>query len=329
MTAPLAGGSKPAPFNTILHLAHSRDAIRRENPLPALAGKLVHLRKSGAEWLGCCPFHADRSPSFTIYDGGQRFHCFGCGASGDVLDFVQRAYAVTLPQALRLLGAGDLPRASLPVVVASLDGQPRRDHGRAALSIWRRSVPAAGTPGEAYLRHRGICPPYPPAVRFLALPCGDLGRVPSLVLGVRDLAGQVTGIQRIFLSPDGRGKADVPAPKRSLGLVKGGAIRLGDLDGSGTVTVCEGPEDGLSLRHMLGGPVWVAAGTTFLPAMQFPPGVHSIVIGADNDPAGQAAAHKAAQAFTERGLAVRIIRPLAWAKDFNDELMGAAHGCAS
>lgn len=66
------------------------DAIRREYPLPAIAGKLVALRQAGAEFKACCPFHADRSPSFTIFSGGQRFHCFGCGAAGDVLDFVQR-----------------------------------------------------------------------------------------------------------------------------------------------------------------------------------------------------------------------------------------------
>ena len=74
----------------------------------------------------------------------------------------------------------------------------------------------------------------------------------------------------------------VAKPKRSLGTIKGGAIRLADLDGSGVVTVCEGPEDGLSLLEMLGGPVWVAAGASFLPLMQFPPEVHSVVIGADN-----------------------------------------------
>ena len=112
-------------------------------------------------------------------------------------------------------------------------------------------------------------------------------------------------------------------PKRSLGRVKGGAIRLGELDGSGTLTVCEGPEDGLSLLEMAGGPVWVAAGATFLPAMQFPPEVRAIVIGADNDPAGRAAADKAAHTFADRGLAVRIIRPVEGAKDFNDELRGA------
>jgi len=73
---------------------------------------------------------------------------------------------------------------------------------------------------------------------------------------------------------------------------------------------------------MLGGPVWVAAGASFLPAMKFPPEVRSIVIGADNDPAGRDAADMAARAFAERGLSVRIIRPFEWAKDFNLELLG-------
>lgn len=298
-------------------------AIRRDYPLPRVAGDLIALRKAGNEWLGYCPFHADRSPSFTIFNGGQRFHCFGCGASGDVLDFVQRAYGVSLPEAARMLTNVDI--AELAPVGCGPDPEPMQpqSYSKAARAIWQRALPAAGTLGEAYLRFRGILPPYPPDIRFLGLPCDNLGPLPCLVLAVRDMDGEVTGVQRIFLAHDGQGKADVQTPKRSLGRVKGGAIRLGDLDGSGTVTVCEGPEDGLSLLEMLGGPIWVAAGASFLPAMQFPPDVHSVLIGADNDQAGQAAADKAAQAFAARGLAVRIIRPVSWAKDFNDELTGA------
>jgi DNA primase len=142
------------------------------------------------------------------------------------------------------------------------------------------------------------------------------------VAAVRDVTDEVIGIQRIWLAHDGRSKADVPRPKRSLGRVKCGAIRLGDLDGSGTLTVCEGPEDGLSLLEMLGGAVWVAAGATFLPHMEFPREVRSVVIGADNDSAGEASAQDATRTFALRGLAVRIIRPIAGFKDFNDELRG-------
>lgn len=305
------------------------DPIRRDNPLPIIAGNLVQLRKAGKEWLGCCPFHADRSPSFTIFDGGQRFHCFGCGASGDVLDFVQRAYRVNLPEAARMLAGGEVPRIANENCCPIPEARVQRDHEKAVRAIWGRAIPAAGTLGETYLRFRGILPPYPPDIRFLALPWRNLGPMPCLVLAVRDVAGDVTGLQRIYLAYDGQGKADVPNPKLSLGQVKGGAIRLGDLDRSNTLTVCEGPEDGLSLLEMLGGPVWVAAGSTFLPAMRFPPEVRSILIGADNDPAGQVAAEKAAHAFTDRGLTVRIIRPVSWAKDFNDELTGATNGNAS
>ena len=300
-------------------------AIRQANPLPVIAARLVPLRQSGREWTARCPFHQDRSPSFTIYDGGRRFKCFGCGAGGDVLDFVQRAYGLNLPDAVRSLSAGALPSQPLillpklkPAELKNSEAEPIAE----AQAIWDRASPAAGTLAEAYLRWRAIDPPYPAALRFAVLPYGNSGPLPCLICAVRDLAGQLRGIQRIWLADDGRGKAAVPKPKLSLGRLRGGAIRLGDLDGTGSVTVCEGPEDGLSLAAMLGGPVWVAAGASFLPAMQFPPEVQSVLIGADNDPAGRDAADKAARAYAARGLAVRILRPLPGCKDFNDELRG-------
>lgn len=296
------------------------DAIRRNNPLPDVAARLVPLKAAGREWKACCPFHPDRSPSFTIFDGGRRFKCFGCGASGDVLDFVQRAYGVNLPEAARMLGAGEVPKIALPSI-APANADPAASRAR-AVSIWKRSIPAAGSLAETYLRFRGIVPPFPPDIRFARLSCGSRGQMPCLVAAVRDVVGDVTGIQRIFLRCDGLGKADMPKPKLSLGAVKGGAIRLSDLDGSGVLTICEGPEDGLSLLAMDAGPVWVAAGATFLPHMRFPPEVRSIIIGADNDPAGDQAAQAAAHAFAARGLTVRIIRPLPDFKDFNDELKG-------
>jgi DNA primase len=299
------------------------EAIRQANPLPEIAARLVSLRRAGSEWAACCPFHADRTPSFTIFDGGRRFHCFGCGASGDVLDFVQRAYGLGLADAARLLNAGTLPR-----VERSGAMQAKKDDSRpAALAIWKRASPATGTLAEAYLRWRGIQPPYPPSLRFLRLGCDGSAPLPCLIAAVQDVAGAVVGIQRSWLADDGQGKADLPNPKRSLGAIKGGAIRLGEAADGGWLAICEGPETGLSLAAMLGGPVWAAAGASFLSAMQFPASVRSIVIGADNDPAGRVAADKAAQAYAARGLAVRLIRPLDGFNDFNDELRGAGHDC--
>jgi DNA primase len=296
-------------------------AIRHSTRLPEVVASVVPLKSIGREWKGCCPFHADRSPSFTIFNCGQRYYCFGCGVTGDVLDFVQRAYGVNLPEAARMLGADEVPRIALPSVPPA-DDAAKASRAR-AVSIWEEAIPASGSLAESYLGVRGILPPFPPDIRFSRLPCGSRGQMPCLVAAVRDVAGDVIGIQRIFLRADGLGKADMDKPKLSLGSVKGGAIRLGQLDGTGMVTVCEGPEDGLSLLMMGAGPVWVAAGTTFLPHMQFPPEVRSVVIGADNDPAGAQAADNAAHAFAARGLTVRTIRPLDGFKDFNDELRGA------
>jgi DNA primase len=297
-------------------------AIRRDNPLPDIVAKIVPLKSVGKEWMGCCPFHSDRSPSFTIFDDGQHFYCFGCAATGDVLDFVQRAYAVALPEAARMLGAGDVPKLDLPRTFSGRIAGARADSAR---RLWQAAGPAEGTTGEAYLRFRGIAPPYPPDVRFARVDCDSRGSLPCLVLAVRNVVGDVTGVQRIWLALDGRGKADVTSPKRSLGLVKGGAIRFGDLGDSGALTVCEGPEDALSLLAMLGGAVWASGGLSFLPAMQFPPEVQSIIIGADNDLRGRAGARDAAEVFAKRGLSIRIITPLEGFKDFNDELRGMAH----
>lgn len=71
------------------------DQIRRDNPLPDVASQSgVSLEKSGNEFTACCPFHGENTPSFSIYPKGGiwKFHCFGCGIHGDVIDFVRERY---------------------------------------------------------------------------------------------------------------------------------------------------------------------------------------------------------------------------------------------
>lgn len=295
--------------------------IRRNNPLPEIAGRLLMLKARGSEWVALCPFHAERSASFTVYrasDGEWRGHCFGCGWRGDVIDFTRQAHGVTLIEAARMLGAGEIPAIDLPL----LPPAERVDRTAEARAIWRAAGPVAGTAAEVYLRWRGLTIDPPLSLRYAELPYGKTGPVhPCLVCCVSSVEGPLQGIQRIYLAEDGRGKADVAKPKLSLGKVRGGAIRLAPLDGDQLI-VCEGPEDGLTLLQELGRPVWVAAGSSMLPAMQFPPSIRSIAIGGDNDDAGKAAAHKAARSFAERGLAVRVFYPVPGHKDYNDELQG-------
>lgn len=294
-------------------------AIKLANPIADVIGAAIPMKRAGREFVALCPFHPEKSPSFTVCPDKGFAHCFGCGWSGDQLDFLCQLHGVGLREAAAMLAGGQFPVVS----VALPPPAEAQDRSAMARAIWERAESASETPAEAYLAFRGILPPIPPDIRFLRLPCGNIGPLPCLVAAIRNVAGEVTGLQRIWLASDGIGKAEVANPKKSLGNVKGGAIRLGDLGSSGVVTVCEGPEDGLSLLEMLGGPVWVAAGATFLPAMQFPAEVRSVVIGADNDAAGESQATEAARSFAGRGLQVRIIRPLARFKDFNDELRGA------
>ena len=53
-----------------------------------LVGRHVQLKRGGANWSGLCPFHAEKSPSFTVSPSKQFYHCFGCGASGDAIRFM-------------------------------------------------------------------------------------------------------------------------------------------------------------------------------------------------------------------------------------------------
>ncbi|KRA81624.1 CHC2 zinc finger domain-containing protein [Altererythrobacter sp. Root672] len=293
------------------------DQIREQHALPSVAAATIKLRKCGVEWKGCCPFHYDRSPSFTIFDGGRRYQCFGCGASGDVLDFVRSLHGVGLREAAQMLTGRELPSIEIePAATAA-----KEDRLEEARSIWRSAGPASGTAAETYLRSRGLHLSIPPTIRFARLRYGKSGpEHPCLIAAVAGPDNKLSGIQRTYLNAAGTGKAAVPKPKLSLGRVSGGAIRLAPVATS--LVVCEGLEDGLSLQQELGRTVWVAAGASMLPAMRFPDIVTSVAIGGDNDEAGRAAVRKAAETFTARSLTVRTFFPIG-GKDFNAELMGA------
>ncbi|KQU57514.1 virulence-associated protein E [Sphingomonas sp. Leaf339] len=277
----------------------------------------LKLRRAGREWKACCPFHADRSPSFTIYADDRRFMCFGCGAEGDVLDYVMRLHSVRLIDALEMLGSRQLPE----ILQGRVQLERQYDRSGEAAAIWSAAGPASGSMAAEYLRSRGITVDLPDSLRCAYLPLGRHLPMPALVAAVSTLYGEVAGIQRTFLSEKPIGKAPLPGGKVkfSLGRVLGGAIRLGLASRSTLVT--EGLEDGLSLLQTLGRPVWVAAGAGMLPAMRLPDLVEAVIIGADNDDAGEAAAQKAAAAFTEQGKRVRIMRPRRGCKDFNDQLL--------
>src|ERR1700751_4036952 len=67
-----------------------------------IVGDYVSLKKAGAQnYSGLCPFHKEKTPSFSVHAARQFYHCFGCGASGDVFSFVQKLENISFPEAVR------------------------------------------------------------------------------------------------------------------------------------------------------------------------------------------------------------------------------------
>ena len=76
--------------------------LKQQADIVRIIGEYVQLRKSGAQnYSGLCPFHNEKSPSFSVHQSRQFFHCFGCGVSGDVFSFVQKIENITFPEAVR------------------------------------------------------------------------------------------------------------------------------------------------------------------------------------------------------------------------------------
>lgn len=81
------------------------DELRNRLSLSEIIGKQVKVTRAGREWKACCPFHHEKTPSFTINDDKQFYHCFGCGAHGDVVRFVMEYKNLSFIDAVETLSA--------------------------------------------------------------------------------------------------------------------------------------------------------------------------------------------------------------------------------
>ncbi len=262
--------------------------------------ELVH--QLGGRWHGSsgvaqCPAHDDREPSLSVRDGDDGrllTHCFsGCSPE-----------AVWAALRDRGLAGGDAGPGTVRQVPRRRDNS---DRGRSALDIWRATRPAQGSPVEDYLRSRGITRPIPHTIRYHpALKHPDIGQhLPALVAAVADAARKVTGIQRIFLTMDGR-KAPLTRPKMALGTLRGGAVRLAPT--TDRVWIVEGVEDGLALMQMMGEPAWAVLGTGGYKTVEMPDHIRQVILAPDGDDAGQDVIQEAAHRLAGQGREVRAAK---------------------
>jgi DNA primase len=136
--------------------------VKAETDIVSLIGGHVDLKKAGANFIGLCPFHGEKTPSFYVYPGTASFYCFGCGKSGDAINFVQEYQRVDFLTALKDL-AGRC-HIALPEKKLSAKEQHEREEREAmfrlngkAADIFRKNLASpAARAARNYLEKRGI-----------------------------------------------------------------------------------------------------------------------------------------------------------------------------
>ena len=150
-------------MNVRLSGEEARERVREATDIVQLIGERVQLRRAGRSYKGLCPFHAEKTPSFTVTPDRQIWHCFGCSKGGDVFAFVMEQDKVTFPEALRLLAdrAGiELPKQERGAGEEAFDrlyqaNALARDFFRAGLGTTEGAKKA-----RAYIAARGFEEPW-------------------------------------------------------------------------------------------------------------------------------------------------------------------------
>ncbi len=135
------------------------DELKLRNNIEDVISSYVTLKRAGSNMVGLCPFHNEKSPSFTVFTGRSGFYCFGCGAGGDVITFVMRAENMDYMSAVEFLAkrAGipmpEMTQRRTPEVKKNRITDMNRDAARFFHDMLSRPE---GAEGLAYLRSRGL-----------------------------------------------------------------------------------------------------------------------------------------------------------------------------
>jgi DNA polymerase I-like protein with 3'-5' exonuclease and polymerase domains len=291
------------------------DFAEDQVPLPALIGEPVMDGKI------LCPFHDEQTPSCHIYP--DHYHCFGCGAHGDHIDWLMLVDGLSRKEARQRLENWDGP-----LVRPIRDCNSEKAKLARALRIWDRAKPIAGTLATQYLaNYRKIDVAALPdtindVLRFHPnCPFGPDTRHSCLIALLRDATTDApTGIHRIALAPDGS-----KIERRMLGHA--GIAKL--WPAGGTLIVGEGIETVLAAatrithRGTALQPAWSAISSGGLGKLPVISGVEQLILLVDNDSngTGQAAAEECAEHWREQGRDVEQLMPAKPGTDFNDMVL--------
>ncbi|HVP57008.1 MAG TPA: DNA primase [bacterium] len=134
------------------------DKVREAADIVDVISDHVTLRQTGRSFKAICPFHSEKTPSFVVSREKQIYHCFGCGAGGNVINFVMKFENITFPEALRALAK----RYGIPIPKSTVSGSSEAEFGyrlnALAARVYRSALSGTkeGTQARTYLRGRGI-----------------------------------------------------------------------------------------------------------------------------------------------------------------------------
>ena len=279
---------------------------RTRHALSSLVCRQVKLAKRGGSFWGICPFHQERTGSFTVDDGKGLYHCFGCGAGGDAIHWRMFWGRLSFVEAVLEL-IGDAPLIDRREIErreserAKADDAARDWRIAAARQIWRETRPLLGSPGDGYFRGRGIIRErlpggiWPADIRYhphvLKGSRSEGHYLAAWIAALRDSAGKVVAVHRGFLDPvtlreEHPRKLGAEDGKALLGLAKGGAVRL--TPWSPRIGTSEGLETALSVLQALPTQAhWCGVDGAHMGLILWPEATDEVTYFADRDRADQ------------------------------------------
>ena len=295
--------------------------IQRSGSLEDRARKMVAAL--GGKWsraggMCCCPAHADRTPSLSVTIGKSAvlLHCFaGC----------------TNEKVMRGLAAAGLKAADLfsgpggPIVATPRAEGPSRNAQR----LWRDAVVLAGSPAAQYLAQRSIEIASSELRYHPKMPLGpkdDVRFLPALIAAVRNDEG-ILAVHRTFLDLRTAKLAGFDRPKRALGSLGAGAVRLA-MPRGGRLGLAEGTESALSAQQLFGVPCWASLGNERFGLVTIPESVRELHLFVDADAGGALAEARARESYAHEGRRIVTRRPTIDGQDWNDVLVARRAGAA-
>jgi len=266
---------------------------------------------SRSKGMCCCPAHDDRTPSLSVTLGRRAIllHCFAGCANDAVIE--------------GLTCFGVRPSDLFDGRGGPINATPREDNASAnALRLWRSASILKDSPAAAYLASRGIEFASSDLRYHKRTPLGPKGAVrflPAMLAAVRNDAG-ILAVHRTFLNARTGTLARFERPKRALGSLGTGAVRLA-MPRAGRLGLAEGIESALSAQRLFGIPTWATLGNERFGLVTIPESVRELFLFVDADAGGDLAEDRAHDCYAREGLRIVTQRPSIEGRDWNDVIL--------